>query len=79
MTTTFKRYLFAVTLGVRFALAAANSAAQPYPESGPAVSPPPPPAATRSAPSARSTSPAADAGARSGQLIEELPLSRYEP
>jgi hypothetical protein len=78
MTTTLKRYVLAVSLAVRFALAAANGAAEPYPEAPPAVSAPPPPPATRSAPNARSTSAGADAGARSGQVINESPLTLYQ-
>jgi hypothetical protein len=78
MTTTLKRYLLAVSLGVRFALAAANSGAGPYPEAPPAVSPPPTPPASRSAPNRRSTSAGADEGARSGQVINESPLTLYQ-
>jgi hypothetical protein len=78
MATTFKRYLLAVSLGVRFALAAANGAAELYPEAPPAVSPPPAPPATRSAPSARATSAGAVEGARSGQVINESALTRYQ-
>jgi hypothetical protein len=78
MTTTLKRYLLAVSLGVRFAFAAANSGAEPYPEAPPAISPPPTQPATRSAPSARSTSAGADEGARSGQVINESPLTLYQ-
>ena len=77
MTTALKRYVLAVTLGVRFALAAANSVAEPYPEAPPAVSPPPAPPATRCAPSARSTRACADGRARSGQVINESPLTLY--
>jgi hypothetical protein len=78
MTTTLKRYLLAVSLGVRFALAGANGAAEPYPEAPPAVSPPPTPPTTRSAPGARSTSASAHEGARSGQVINECPLTLYQ-
>jgi hypothetical protein len=78
MTTTLKRYLLAVSLGVRFALAAANGAAERYPEGPPAVSPPPTHPATRSAPSARPTSAGVVERARSGQVINESPLTRYQ-
>jgi hypothetical protein len=78
MTTTLERYLLAMSLGVRFALAAANGAAGLCPEAPPAVSAPPTPPTTRSAPSARSTSAGAHEGARSGQVINECPLTLYQ-
>jgi pilus assembly protein CpaC len=76
MNANLQRYMMVLSLGVRFALAAANSAAQPYPESAPAVSAPPPPAAIRAS-SARSKSASADEATRSGQVINAPPLTLY--
>lgn len=72
MKANQQRYLMALSLGVRFALAACNAAAQPHPDAAPALSSlPASPAssASSSVPSARSTSAGADEGAHSGQPI----------
>jgi len=78
MKSNLQRYVMALSLGVRFALAACNSAAQPYPNSTPAVLPPPPPPAIRSASSARSAAAGADEGARAAQVTSGSPLTLYQ-
>jgi len=74
MNANLHRYVIVLTYGVRFALAATNSAAQPYPEA------PPPgaaerPAAISGSPSPRSTG--VEEGVRGGQVINGPPLTLY--
>jgi len=73
MTPTCRRYLIALSLGIRFTLGTVNGAAAQGPESAPSLSPPAP-AVTRPA---SSRSAGADDSVRSGQLVNGPPLSLY--
>jgi pilus assembly protein CpaC len=74
MTPTCKRYLIALSLGVRFTLGVANGAAAPNPESEPSLAAPTAPAQSRPAP-ARAAG--GDESARPGQVIDGPPLTLY--
>jgi len=76
MTAKLQRYLIALSLGVRFALTAANAAAQPSPESQPAESALPPVAISSSA-GVRSGRADFEQGGRSGQVVNGPPLTLY--
>ena len=76
MKANVQRYLIALSLGVRCALAAVNGAAQPYPESAPAVSSLPPSPGGLGG-SARAMLASLDAGAVSGQVAKGPPLTLY--
>jgi len=76
MKVNVRRHLIALTLGVRFVLAAANAATQPSPESPQAVTAVPPPASSPSPRALVSNGEAAE-DARSGQVVSGPPLTLY--
>jgi len=76
MKANLQRYMIALSLGVRFALAAVNGAAQPYPESPPAVSAVPPSQGS-SSPAARATTNGSSETGWSGQTVKGPPLTLY--
>jgi len=69
MKANLQRYMMAVSLGLRFALALANGAAQHYPESPPAVSPAPPTAPSGAGATARATTDRGPESGSSGQVL----------
>jgi Flp pilus assembly secretin CpaC len=76
MNAKLQHHLIALSMAVRFTLAAANAASQPYLESAPSISSPPQSPAS-SAPRARSTSATADGGMWSGQVVKGPPLTLH--
>lgn len=76
MRANLKRYLIPLSLAVRVALAAANSAAQTYPESAPAVAAEPP-SVPSPAPRMRSTPSDGDGSRPSRNVVKGPPLTLY--
>jgi pilus assembly protein CpaC len=72
-----QRYMFALSLGVRLVLAAANAAAQHYPESPPVVSSVPPSPPGGSAGTSRAATDRGSESGLSGQVVKRPPLTLY--
>jgi hypothetical protein len=77
MNSNLQRYLTALSLGARLALAAANGAAQHHLESPPAIASLPPASPARSAGTARATTDRGPESTLSGRVVRTLPLTRF--
>jgi hypothetical protein len=77
MKTNRQRYMIALTLGARLALAAINGAAQHHLESPPAVASVPPSAPVGSGATARAATDRGPESPLSGQVIKAPPLTLY--
>jgi hypothetical protein len=77
MQANRQRYMIALSLGLRLALAAVNGAAQHHPEAPPAVASVPPSTPAGSGASARATTDRGPESPLSGQLIKAPPLTLY--
>jgi len=77
MKANRQRYMIALSLGIRLALAAVNGAAHHFPEAPPAVSSVPPSAPAGSGGSARAATDRGPESPLSGQVVKAPPVTLY--